>query len=75
MGLLSTGTPLDWEQAHEHADHVRTHGIAQFLTIFHRLKERQNDNLLWGDEVRHRPPPAPSVPRRTRSQAPARRTT
>ena len=52
MGLLSKGTPLDWEDAKKVADHVRTHGIQQFLTIYRRLKDRRNDNLLWGDEVR-----------------------
>ena len=51
MGLLSKGTPLDWEEAKQYADHVRKHGIQQFLAIYRRLKDRCNDELLWGDEV------------------------
>lgn len=51
MGLLSLGTPLTWEQAKKYADHVRTHGITQFLHTWDRLKDRQGDELLWGDEV------------------------
>ena len=52
MGLLSLGTPLAWNDAKKHADHVREHGITQFLNIWDRLKDRYGDELLWGDEVR-----------------------
>ncbi|KAI8802202.1 glutamate-cysteine ligase-domain-containing protein [Cladochytrium replicatum] len=53
MGLLSLGTPLSWDEAQKHADHVRSHGITQLLNIFHRLKTRKKDHLLWGDEVEY----------------------
>ncbi|KAI0256364.1 glutamate-cysteine ligase catalytic subunit [Lactifluus subvellereus] len=53
MGLLSLGTPLHWDQAKHHADHVRFHGISQFLNTWDRLKDRQGDELLWGDEVEY----------------------
>ncbi|KAI0085186.1 glutamate-cysteine ligase catalytic subunit [Irpex rosettiformis] len=53
MGLLSLGTPLAWNDAKKHADHVREHGITQFLHIWDRLKERHGDELLWGDEVEY----------------------
>lgn len=52
MGLLYLGTPLPWDEAKKYADHVRTHGITQFLHIWDRLKDRTGDELLWGDEVR-----------------------
>lgn len=52
MGLLYLGTPLVWDEAKQYADHVRTHGITQFLHIWDRLKDREGDELLWGDEVR-----------------------
>ena len=52
MGLLALGTPLPWAEAKQHADYVREHGIEQFLKIWHRLKDRTGDVLLWGDEVR-----------------------
>lgn len=51
MGLLYLGTPLTWDEAKKHADHVRYHGITQFLHTWDRLKDRQGDELLWGDEV------------------------
>lgn len=53
MGLLSLGTPLAWDDAKQHADHVRTHGITQFLNIWSRLKDRCGDELLWGDEIEY----------------------
>lgn len=59
MGLLALGTPLAWDDAKQHADHVRTHGITQFLNIWDRLKERCGDELLWGDEVFTFPPAMP----------------
>lgn len=52
MGLLSKGSPLNWEETKKYADHVRKHGIVQFLNIYNKVKERQKDVLLWGDEVR-----------------------
>ena len=51
MGLLAMGSPLSWDETKKHADYVRKHGIIQFLHIYHRLKNRQNDILKWGDEV------------------------
>ncbi|KAF9478808.1 glutamate-cysteine ligase catalytic subunit [Pholiota conissans] len=53
MGLLYLGTPLPWDEAKKYADHVRTHGITQFLHIWDRLKDRHGDELLWGDEVEY----------------------
>lgn len=52
MGLLSEGSPLSWEETKDLADHVRRHGIKQFINLYHRLKNRQGDVLKWGDEVR-----------------------
>lgn len=51
MGLLSEGSPLSWEKTKELAEHVRKHGITQFINLYHRLKDRQGDILKWGDEV------------------------
>uniref|UniRef100_A0A673ME87 Glutamate--cysteine ligase n=1 Tax=Sinocyclocheilus rhinocerous TaxID=307959 RepID=A0A673ME87_9TELE len=53
MGLLSQGSPLNWEETKKHADHVRKHGILQFLNIYYKVKERQKDVLKWGDEVEY----------------------
>lgn len=51
MGLLSLGTPLAWEDAKKLVDHVRFHGITQFLHTWDRVKDRCGDELFWGDEV------------------------
>ncbi|KAF9241591.1 glutamate-cysteine ligase-domain-containing protein [Melanogaster broomeanus] len=53
MGLLYLGTPLTWEEAKKYADHVRAHGITQFLHTWDKLKDRHGDELLWGDEVEY----------------------
>ncbi|KAF8894101.1 glutamate-cysteine ligase catalytic subunit [Infundibulicybe gibba] len=53
MGLLYLGTPLTWDEARKHADHVRYHGITQFLHTWDRLKDRHGDELLWGDEIEY----------------------
>ncbi|KAJ1902329.1 glutamate--cysteine ligase [Kickxella alabastrina] len=53
MGLLSLGTPLPWDQAKLLAREVRQHGIEQFLHIWRNMKDRQKDNLLWGDEIEY----------------------
>uniref|UniRef100_A0A8C4T010 Glutamate--cysteine ligase n=1 Tax=Erpetoichthys calabaricus TaxID=27687 RepID=A0A8C4T010_ERPCA len=43
MGLLTLGSPLSWEETKKHADHVRKHGILQFLNIYNKVKDRQKD--------------------------------
>ncbi|KAK9471557.1 glutamate-cysteine ligase-domain-containing protein [Dipodascopsis tothii] len=53
MGLLSLGTPLPWSEVRKHTDHVREHGIQQFLHIWRNHKDRCGDALLWGDEVEY----------------------
>ncbi|OCH87055.1 glutamate-cysteine ligase catalytic subunit [Obba rivulosa] len=53
MGLLALGTPLPWDEAKRYAEHVRTHGITQFLHIWDRLKDRCGDELMWGDEIEY----------------------
>ena len=51
MGLLSEGKPLSWDETKKLADHVRKHGITQFLNLYDKLRDRKNDGLKWGDEV------------------------
>ncbi|XP_061392080.1 glutamate--cysteine ligase-like [Musca vetustissima] len=53
MGLLSEGSPMSWEETKALAQHVREHGIQQFINLYHRLKDRQGDVLKWGDEVEY----------------------
>lgn len=54
MGLLSEGSPLTWEETKKLSQHVREHGIEQFINLYRRLKNRQGDILKWGDEVHSR---------------------
>ncbi|PFH53757.1 hypothetical protein AMATHDRAFT_78877 [Amanita thiersii Skay4041] len=53
MGLLYLGTPLAWEEAKKYADHVRSHGITQFLNTWKKLKDRRGFELQWGDEIEY----------------------
>uniref|UniRef100_A0A1Q3FKN8 Glutamate--cysteine ligase n=1 Tax=Culex tarsalis TaxID=7177 RepID=A0A1Q3FKN8_CULTA len=53
MGLLSEGSPLSWEETKALAQHVREHGIEQFINLYARLRDRQGDMLKWGDEVEY----------------------
>lgn len=53
MGLLSLGTPLSWPETKALADHVRDHGITQFLYTWDRWAGRKGEPLLWGDEIEY----------------------
>lgn len=44
---------MSWSETKQYADHVRKHGILQFLHIYNKLKDRENDCLKWGDEVEY----------------------
>ncbi|CAG8523530.1 26171_t:CDS:10 [Dentiscutata erythropus] len=45
MGL-SQSKHLPWEQAKQYADHIRNHGITQFLSIYNKTKNRDKDCLI-----------------------------
>lgn len=51
MGLLTEGSPLTWEETKALAEHVRQHGIEQFINLYKKLQDRTGDVLKWGDEV------------------------
>lgn len=53
MGLLSVGQPMTWEETKKLSQHVREHGIIQFINLYKRLKDRQGDVLKWGDEIEY----------------------
>eukprot|EP00112_Aurelia_sp_Birch-Aquarium-sp1_P022008 Seg607.1 transcript_id=Seg607.1/GoldUCD/mRNA.D3Y31 product="hypothetical protein" protein_id=Seg607.1/GoldUCD/D3Y31 len=53
MGLLSLGTPLDWDETKKWAAHIKRNGILQFIHQYHKVKERTNDVLKWGDEIEY----------------------
>ena len=53
MGLLSLGTPLDWDDASMYLEYVKEQGILQFLNIWNKVKTRTRDQLIWGDEIEY----------------------
>lgn len=53
MGLLAAGTPLPWYEARNYSDHIRNEGIEQLLQVFKFTSKRDNDPLLWGDELEY----------------------
>lgn len=52
MGLLTVGQPLSWEKTKRLADHVRFHGVEQFVNLYGQVVDRNGDALKWGDEVK-----------------------
>ncbi|WWD18775.1 hypothetical protein CI109_103230 [Kwoniella shandongensis] len=53
MGLLALGTPLTWDETKPLAEHIRDHGITQFLNTWDRWKDKTGKGLLWGDEIEY----------------------
>ncbi|RXK35782.1 glutamate-cysteine ligase catalytic subunit [Tremella mesenterica] len=53
MGLLALGTPLDWPDTKPLAEHIRYHGITQFLNTWDKWKDQTGKGLLWGDEIEY----------------------
>nr|CAD2201447.1 unnamed protein product [Meloidogyne enterolobii] len=53
MGLLTKGTPLSWQEIVPHLEYIKLHGIAQFVALYHRVKNRERDQLRWGDEIEY----------------------
>ena len=41
MGLLSEGEPLSWNETKKWADHVRQHGVLQFIELYKKLETRK----------------------------------
>lgn len=54
MGLLAfEGEPLAWNDIKPYVEHVKKHGIIQFINNYKRLLQRPCDILKWGDEVEY----------------------
>ncbi len=51
MGLLTVGKPLPLPDSLKYIQYVRDHGIQQFLNTWNRVKNLENDELRWGDEI------------------------
>ncbi|XP_078495937.1 glutamate--cysteine ligase catalytic subunit-like [Ciona intestinalis] len=54
MGFLEyEGEPLPFNEIRPHIDHVKRHGILQFLSSYRRAQERNDDAFKWGDEMEY----------------------
>ncbi|CCD23541.1 glutamate--cysteine ligase NDAI_0B05080 [Naumovozyma dairenensis CBS 421] len=53
MGLLAAGTPLQWLDSRKYNEFIKTQGIEQLLYVFQAASKRNNDPLLWGDELEY----------------------
>eukprot|EP00794_Sanderia_malayensis_P011931 gene11931-13167_t len=54
MGLLTfSGENLTFEEIKKYADHIREHGLIQFINNYKRVIKRKYDTLKWGDEVEY----------------------
>ncbi|RNA42557.1 Glutamate--cysteine ligase catalytic subunit [Brachionus plicatilis] len=51
MGLLSSGTPLDWTETKKNSWNIRNSGIEQFIRIYKKFKNSCNYPFKWGDEI------------------------
>jgi len=51
--LLSEGEPLSWDEMVGWQEHVRRHGVEQFIRLYNRRKGDKGRHLKWGDEVEY----------------------
>lgn len=51
MGLLVVGDPLPPEELKDVSNYIRQHGVLQFLNIWKRSHQLENDELKFGDEI------------------------
>lgn len=51
MVQLHEGSALTPEETKKFTKHVKERGIIQFINLYKKLKDRQGDELKWGDEV------------------------
>uniref|UniRef100_A0A914PLK5 Glutamate--cysteine ligase n=1 Tax=Panagrolaimus davidi TaxID=227884 RepID=A0A914PLK5_9BILA len=55
MGILVNEEPLKWEEIVPHLDIIKDfkHGIAQFISIYEKVKSRKDGIFRWGDETEY----------------------
>lgn len=51
MGLLVEGRPIPAEDLKEYLHYIREHGILQFLNTWKNLKDLENNDFKFGDEI------------------------
>eukprot|EP01116_Phalansterium_solitarium_P017337 TRINITY_DN4247_c0_g1_i1.p1 TRINITY_DN4247_c0_g1~~TRINITY_DN4247_c0_g1_i1.p1 ORF type:complete len:634 (+),score=230.49 TRINITY_DN4247_c0_g1_i1:101-2002(+) len=54
MGFLTEGNTFSWEEASSPpTELVKKYGVIQFLNIYRKSKDRQDDSFKWGDEIEY----------------------
>jgi glutamate--cysteine ligase catalytic subunit len=53
MGLLILGAPLAWNDTKKYIDHVKQHGIEQFINLYRKYEGKTGSVLRWGDEIEY----------------------
>ena len=55
MGFLGLGDPYEWEDSREDGiiQYIREHGVEQFVNMWKKVKDINNDSLKWGDEIEY----------------------
>ena len=53
MGLLILGAPLTWEESKKYIEHVKQHGVEQFINLYNRYEGKTGSILRWGDEIEY----------------------
>ena len=53
LGLLKVGVPKTWDTSKSNLQYIRQAGVRQFISTYHRVKDLQGDELLWGDEIEY----------------------
>lgn len=53
MGVLTAGDcrSLTYEEIQVWKEHIKTHGIIQFINWYNKVKDTNHDTLKWGDEI------------------------
>jgi len=53
MGVLTNGEirSLTYEEIQTWKEHIKTHGINQFINWYNKVKDINHDTLKWGDEI------------------------
>ncbi|SBT33492.1 gamma-glutamylcysteine synthetase [Plasmodium ovale wallikeri] len=53
MGFLKIGTPLSWEEVQRVKSLIRLYGILQFVHTYKYNKDREDENIMFGDEIEY----------------------
>ncbi|KAI1289305.1 Glutamate--cysteine ligase catalytic subunit [Halotydeus destructor] len=44
---------LTWDEIKPNIDHIKRRGLEQFIALYNKYKDRQDDPFKWGDEIEY----------------------